>query len=113
MDNKNRIWVQFILLACLAPYLSGQSPTGQIIGEVKNMDGACLPGITIMVTNASTNAAVTVVTTKKGKYRFLALDPGLYQISIEQDGFMPCVIGGVRLMGGQALRVPITLHKKN
>lgn len=113
MDNKNWIWVLLMLLACLGPCLPGQSPTGQITGEIKNMAGDCLPGITVMVTNAATNAEVTVITGKKGKYRFLALDPGLYQISIEQDGYMPCVIGGVRLMGGQALRLPIKLQKKD
>jgi len=113
MGNKNRIWMLFILLVCLIPCLHGQSATGQIIGEVKNMDGDCLPGITVTVTNAATNASVPVITAKKGKFRFLALDPGLYQIGIEQEGYMPCVIGGVRLMAGQALRVPITLQKKN
>jgi hypothetical protein len=112
MNNKKRFLAGLILLACLAVFLAGQSATGQIFGNVKNTDGDKLPGITVMVTNIATTAAVTVVSAKKGRFRFLALDPGLYQISIEQEGYTPCVISGVRLLGGQSLNVPINLKKK-
>ncbi|MCX6557734.1 MAG: carboxypeptidase-like regulatory domain-containing protein [Candidatus Aminicenantes bacterium] len=113
MRNRNRFLVGLVLLASLTAYLAGQSATGQIFGNVKNTDDDYLPGITVMVTNIATTASVTVVTAKKGRFRFLALDPGLYQISIEQEGYVPRVISGVRLLGGQALNIPVKLKKKS
>ncbi|HSQ36167.1 MAG TPA: carboxypeptidase-like regulatory domain-containing protein [Candidatus Binatia bacterium] len=111
---KNRNWglALPLLLLCLAALLYGQAATGKIFGTIKDPEGAYLPGVTVTATNISTNAVTTTVTEKKGTFRFLALDPGPYQISFDLEGYQSLVQAGIQMYTDQTVRLRIKLKKK-
>jgi hypothetical protein len=111
MNNKYRFLAMIILLAGLAVFLSGQAATGKIFGKVKNADGEYLAGVTITATNIATNAVFTNVSEKKGTFRFLALDPGPYQVSFDLEGYQSLVQAGIHIYTDQTARLRITLKK--
>jgi hypothetical protein len=112
MDNKYRFLAMIILLAGLAILLSGQAATGKIFGKVKNADGEYLEGVKVTALHIETNAETTIVTAKKGTFRFLALDPGSYQISFDLEGYQPLVQAGIHVYTDQQANLRIKLKKK-
>ena len=112
MNNRIGFLTGLILLACLAALLPGQSATGKIFGQVKNEDGEYLTGVTVTATHTETQGETTSVTAKKGKFRFLALDPGPYQISFDLEGYQSLVQAGIHLYTDQTVNLRIKLKKK-
>src|SRR5262245_36451713 len=60
---------------------------GTITGEVKDSSGAVIPGVTVTVTNKATNAVRTTQSNEVGLFDFPALQPGMYTVKSELDGF--------------------------
>src|SRR5262245_45941476 len=60
---------------------------GTITGEVKDSSGAVIPGVTVTVTNKATNAVRTTASNEVGLFDFPALQPGIYTVKSELDGF--------------------------
>lgn len=113
MINKNRFLAGFVLLVVWAMFLAGQALQSRIIGNVKNEDGTYLAGVAVTVTNINNNAVTTKLTgKKKGVFRFLSLPPGVYQVSIDLEGYEPFVLSGIGLSDGQTANLPIKLKKK-
>src|SRR6266851_8139294 len=72
------------LLFCLP--LVAQT-VGEITGEVKDSSGAVVSGATVAATNQSTNSARSAVSNDAGVYSFPALQPGIYNLKVEKQGF--------------------------
>jgi hypothetical protein len=112
MNNKNRFLAGFILMAGMAALFYSQAAVGKIFGTVKDENGGYLPGVTVTATNIGTSAVTTTLTEKKGTFRFLALDPGLYQISFDLEGYQSLVQAGIHMYTDQTVRLRIKLKKK-
>jgi hypothetical protein len=56
-------------------------------GVVTDTNGDQLPGVTVTVTNKANGATQVLVTGSEGEYRAVALQPALYQIKAELQGF--------------------------
>lgn len=112
MSNRNRFLTGLILLAGLAAMLYSQAAVGKIFGKVKNADGKYLPGVAVTAINMATNAVSTTVTEKNGTFRFLALDPGPYQVSFDLEGYQSLVQAGLHIYTDQTARLRIKLKKK-
>jgi outer membrane receptor protein involved in Fe transport len=74
--------VAFALWGALA---GAQSLTGTVAGRVTDEQGGVLPGVTVTLTGKT--GSQTQVTDAKGEFRFLGLNPGLYNIKAELQGF--------------------------
>jgi carboxypeptidase family protein len=70
--------------ALAAPALS-QTLTGSITGNIKDQQGAVLPGVTVTLTGKQGTSVDT--TDANGNYRFPALEVGIYQITADLAGF--------------------------
>jgi hypothetical protein len=112
MNNRTRLLAGLILLAGLAALLYSQAAVGKIFGNVKDQDGENLPGVTVTATNIVTNGVSTTVSAKKGIFRFLALDPGPYQVSFDLEGYQSLVQAGIHIYTDQTVRLRIKLKKK-
>lgn len=100
------------LLVLAAAFLHGQRMTAKITGCVKDEDGQYLSGVKVTATNIHSNAVLSTVTAKKkGAFRFLALDPGGYQLTFELDGFEPIFMSGIQLNAEQSATLRIKLKK--
>src|SRR5688500_19914287 len=85
------------LLAMAAPTLA-QDFRGRINGTVTDNTGAVLPGVTVTTTSPALIQPQVQVTGADGSYRFLALPPGLYDVSFELAGFQGVKREGVRVV---------------
>ncbi|HEX6126020.1 MAG TPA: carboxypeptidase-like regulatory domain-containing protein, partial [Pyrinomonadaceae bacterium] len=56
-----------------------------IQGTVTDNAGSVVPGATVTLTNKETNQTQTTQTSDAGFYRFSALTPGTYSISVEKQ----------------------------
>ena len=64
-----------------------QLPTGTILGVVRDASGATVPGATITVHSADTNATQTAVVGEDGAFRIPALRVGTYDVKAGKQGF--------------------------
>jgi hypothetical protein len=79
-----------MFLLAITPFaVFAQSSNGAIAGDVTDNNGGALPGITVTVTNAATNASRTATTNGAGHYEIQLLPPGTYHVTTELSGFQP------------------------
>jgi len=88
---KGRVCMHLALLALAllfgANAASAQVATAGLYGEVTDPQGAAVVGAKVTVTHAGTGATRTAETDNVGRYQFLALSPGRYNLKIEMQGF--------------------------
>lgn len=84
------------LLLAFAMVASAQFRAG-IQGVVSDANGAGVPGATVKLIDKGTNQTQSTVTSGEGFYRFSALPPGTYSISVEKENFSKTVIDDVKV----------------
>jgi hypothetical protein len=93
----------------LVPPASGQT-VGEITGVVTDSSGGIIAGATVTVTNPQTNFTRAVTTNTAGNYNFPALQPGVYNVRAELQGFQAEVRSGVELQVQQTARIDFQLR---
>jgi hypothetical protein len=74
----------------LSGIASGQGETtSAIAGEVDDPSGAALAGATVTILNAETGLKRTAKTDDAGRFSFPQLQPGMYTVKAEAEGFEP------------------------
>ncbi len=106
----NRFFAVVILFLASASMLMGQLSTGTIIGVVKDPSGAAIPDATVTATNTSTNLPRTGTTGSDGAYRFDAMQPGPYTLTVTKDGFEKSTLTSLTLDVAQKLEANATLQ---
>jgi outer membrane receptor protein involved in Fe transport len=86
-----------------------QDRSGSINGTVRDSSGAVLPGATVQATSPALVGVQTAVSDSQGTYRFPALTPGVYEVTVQLQGFTTQKTPNVRLALGQTLRVDFGL----
>ena len=86
-----------------------QSTQGDILGTVKDANGAVVPGATITLTNKDEGVLRTTKSNASGDYQFLDAVAAHYDITITAAGFETWKISGAQLASRQELRVDATL----
>lgn len=77
-----------IAAALIVPrFANGQGLTGQISGTVADAGGGVMPGATVTLKNAGTNATRDTITAPDGTFVFPDLLAGTYDISVSIQGF--------------------------
>jgi hypothetical protein len=96
---------------CLAVVFATASVTaaqdfrGRINGTVTDNTGAVLPGVTVTASSPALIQPQVQVSGGEGDFRFLALPPGVYDISFELSGFQSVKREGIRVVINQTLTV--------
>ena len=96
--------------ALCGAHLSWASPTGSIIGFVKDPSGAFIVGARITLTNAATSARLTALTGTSGAYLFPQLPPATYSLAAEAAGFKRAGITNVLVEVDQITRADLALE---
>src|SRR5215212_2017317 len=73
------------LVLCQAA--AAQSVTGNINGTVTDASGGVLVGATVTLVNEKTGERRNVNTNEDGRFTFAAVQPGVYTVRVEQQGF--------------------------
>ena len=69
-----------------APCLA-QFEQGSIVGQVNDPQGAPIAGATVQIRSSTTNVSREVTTSASGEYNSLPLPPGVYTVTVRQQGF--------------------------
>ena len=94
--TPSRLFISFLLATFLVVLASAQFRAG-IQGTVTDSGGGTVPGATVALTNKETNETQRTTTSDEGFYRFTGLAPGMYSISVEQQGFKKRLVDDVRV----------------
>jgi len=100
------------LLLLLASHAAGQTMNARIFGDVQDEDGGYLAGVTVTAVHVGSNAEMKAITQGKGgSFRFLALPPGIYQVSFDLEGYVPYVAAGISLVAEQSVNLHVKLKR--
>lgn len=92
-----------VLLLVFTNAAFAQQPTATLTGEVKDSNGALIPGATVTATNNATNISRTATTNEEGVYTISALPVGEYSVSFEAPNFEKLIYEKVVLNVGQTV----------
>ena len=84
--------------------------TGSISGSILDNENNPLPGANVTLSGPAMMGSVNYVTSDVGKFRFVALSPGEYDIKAELPGFKTYIKKGLRVSVGKTTEVDITLE---
>src|SRR5215471_8362510 len=77
----------FVILMASGSALHGQTSTGSVNGTITDSNGAAVAGATAKLVNQSTKIETQVTTNQNGLFTFINVNPGMYTLRIESNGF--------------------------
>ena len=87
---SHRFWTLVLSIAItlsFPPLSDGQTTYGSVTGLVSDSSGAAVVGATVTLTNVGTSHKTTQPSGADGRFQFVNLVPGTYQIDVEKQGF--------------------------
>jgi hypothetical protein len=75
-----------------------QASSSSLQGTVTDPSGSAIPGATVVLTSTESTSERTVETGTQGEYRFLAVPPGTYTLSVTARGFAHYAQTGLALL---------------
>jgi hypothetical protein len=81
--------IGLLLIGLSAIVLEAQFETGSVLGTVKDITQAVVPGAAVTLTNLETNITSEKITDENGNYEFVNVKPGRYQVRAEREEFAP------------------------
>jgi hypothetical protein len=106
-----RYCLALMVIALFACSAFGQSTTdGAIGGTVLDSSGAAVPNAKVTVKNNGTDAEQTVMTDDAGYFRIGKLQPAVYTVSVDAQGFAPFKAEKVIVQVGSVTDIPARLN---
>jgi carboxypeptidase family protein len=97
------------ILSCCLPSARAQV-SASITGIVTDPSGAPVPAATVTAKNTETGAERSSVTDDAGRYQFVSLPVGQYEVTVAKTGFQEAIRSGIRLVIGQEASVDLQLQ---
>ena len=94
-------WAFALAFLCLATILAVAQVAANLSGRITDQTGAAITGAEVHAINAETGATRDAVTNQAGRYEFLALPIGRYEIHVKKAEFAQQVRTGILLVVGQ------------
>lgn len=104
-----RLLCGFLLVLTLVSPVYSQT-FGTINGVVTDSSGAAIAEAKITVSNSQTNLTRAGVSNPDGNYSFPDLQPGVYSIRVEKEGFQGAVQNSIELQVQQTARIDFHLN---
>ncbi len=106
-----RLVCLLILVGFSAPQSWTQSTsTGTVSGQVTDQQNAIISGAEVKLIDTSTNTARKAVTNNAGRYDFINVTPGVYDVIVSKQGFSESKIPAQTVQVGVALTVDVSLR---
>src|SRR5690348_18140422 len=99
-----------VLAALTTSPLLAQSASGTITGVVTDPSGAAIVGAEVRLVDVSTNASLTTTSNEVGRYTFVNVSPGTYNVAVSHAGFTQAKIQGQKVDVGASLALNVTLQ---
>ena len=81
----------------------------EVTGEVRDPSGALIAGARVTLTNTATNAIREAVANESGIYSFPLVQPGVYNLRVEKEGFRSVTRTSIELQVQQSARLDIEM----
>src|SRR5262249_52397483 len=104
-----RIALALLFISLLSLTVSAQTFRGTILGTVSDPNGALVAGAKITVKNMNTGLERSTTTDNAGNYTVAELPIGLYEVRVENSGFVSQVISNVIVEVAKERRVDVSL----
>jgi outer membrane receptor for ferrienterochelin and colicin len=105
-----RAWITLLVLTgAVASHAQTQITTGVIQGSIVDATGALVPGAVVEIKNLSTNLTRGFTTGDDGRFVFLQLPSGTYNVTTTKDGFATIIQEKVNVTVGQAVILNMTM----
>jgi hypothetical protein len=92
---------------------SAQTDTGSLSGRITDPSGSGVPNAVVKLRNRATTAQRETTTTQEGTYQLNLLPPGLYEVTVEANGFKRFVDPAARIAVAQPALLNATLTLGN
>jgi uncharacterized surface anchored protein len=102
--------ISFLIIVTVAISAHAQTSNGAINGQVKDPEGANLPGATVSLYARDRTFSLVTVTNSSGAYSFKNLAPGEYLVEAELSGFALASAQAVTVTRGQTTTHDIALE---
>jgi outer membrane receptor for ferric coprogen and ferric-rhodotorulic acid len=99
-----------IFSGLLLALISVLAEASEITGTAKDSQGAFVPEAKVVLTNAATQAKLSTVTDKEGKYAFESVSPGVYIIEVDAKGFKLGTVSRVTVAEGESVSEDFVLE---
>src|SRR5688572_24027508 len=111
---QRRVAMQSLVLTLLLALLvagpaGAQEIRGNINGVVEDASGV-VPGAMVRITNVDTSQTQQLITSARGYFEALLLNPGTYAVRVELAGFKTLTQTGISLAVGQTLSLTLKLE---
>src|SRR6185369_11090510 len=100
----------FLIAFLLLPAAFGQETTAGFQGMVKDATGGGIPNATLEVSGPALIGTRKVQSDNEGNYRFAALPPGSYVVTVTAKGFRTVKQAGIDLNVGRLPNIDIKLE---
>lgn len=85
-----------------------QDMIGNLYGRVQDTSGEDLPGVILTLTGVGTDR--NQVSDAQGKFRFIGLSPGTYELEAQLEGFTPFAQVGIKIHAGKDTNIDVTMQ---
>src|SRR5579884_2667622 len=108
-------WFLSILAVCLIAFaMSGPATSqvlyGSVVGTATDPSGAIIPNATVTLTSRETGVARDTKTDEAGRYSFVNVLPGHYNIRVSASGFRPLEQTDINVNPSEVARIDIKLE---
>src|SRR4029453_3837966 len=100
--------ISFLIIFTLASTAFPQAAKSELVGEVRDQNGALVQNAKVSITEVTTGQTSSKITSD-GSFIITNLKPGIYNVSVEAEGFKQSLREGVRLATGERVRLDIVL----
>ena len=104
------ICLSLFLAISASPMWAQSTSTGTLFGIVTDPTGAAVTGATVTITDNATGIPRTVSTNDTGRYIFVNVNPGKYDLSITKKGFAAVKMAGQAVEVGKTVAADVTLQ---
>ncbi len=104
-----------IVILLLAALMNRQLPAqltsaGTVAGQVTDEQSAAIQGAEVALKDTSTGGTQNATTNEVGRYVFLNVASGVYEVTVSRQGFKQARFAGQRVLVGGALTLNVTLQ---
>lgn len=104
--GSNLAVFSFAFLLGVTPAAWSQSTaTGTVSGQVIDAQNAAIAGTVVKLTSTTTRQVLTTTTNDTGRYVFLNVNPGTYDLSFTKEGFEAYRVNTQNVIVGQVLTI--------
>src|SRR5271157_6609094 len=101
MRNLSRLTILGLLILAFAPGLLWGQSVGTVTGQVTDQSGAVVPGAQVVLTDAATKTLQGQPTNAVGRFVFVDVKPGTYDVTVTAKGFRKLSVPGQQVVIAQ------------